>query len=121
MIIYSGGIGPTQDDLTKQAIAEYLNEELIYDQECLEQIKQYYQDRHQSMSSNNLQMALTYKNGQSLKNTTGQACGSLIHKKGCLYVFLPGFPDELEPMFINEVKPYLFEHLSNKQVLASRF
>ncbi|KAA9242795.1 MULTISPECIES: competence/damage-inducible protein A [Aerococcus] len=121
MIIYSGGIGPTQDDLTKQVIAEYLNEELIYDQECLEQIKQYYQDRHQSMSSNNLQMALTFKNGQSLKNETGQACGSLIHKNGCLYVFLPGFPDELEPMFINEVKPYLFEHLSNKQVLASRF
>lgn len=121
VIIYSGGIGPTQDDLTKQMIAEYLKEPLIYDETCLANLKQWLGERHIEMTDNQKRQALTFKNGHTFHNPKGLAVGTAIIKHEHLYIFLPGFPNELEAMFLEEVKPYITEHISTDHVLTSQY
>lgn len=118
-IIFSGGIGPTQDDLTKQTLAAYLGEELVYDSTYLKRIEAHYQKRHIALTDKGKQMAYTFKRGVTLENPKGQACGSAIKKKGHTYIFLPGFPHELKAMWRESVVPYL--NPSQEEVMTSRY
>ncbi len=107
IIIFSGGLGPTDDDMTKETVAKYLDEELVIDEFSLSMIKEYFELKNKEMSPNNKKQALKLKNGECLENMNGTAPGIHIKKNGVHYFLLPGPPSELRPLFESKVMPIL--------------
>lgn len=121
IIIYTGGLGPTRDDLTKESIAQYLDEDLVIDQKALDHVKDHFAKSRRKMNDNNIDMAKTFKNGMLFENKQGQAVGTAIEKNNSLYIILPGPPSEMKAMFLNDVKPYLLENFTDHTVMTSEF
>lgn len=120
LLIFTGGLGPTQDDLTKQTVAGYLEEELVLDEEGLAHIRQWFERSGRNMTKNNEFQALVFENGIAFANPIGQALGTYIEKDGKGYLLLPGPPRELEQMFRQFVKPFLSGRYENQQVISSK-
>ncbi|USB32024.1 competence/damage-inducible protein A [Paenibacillus sp. YPG26] len=111
LIIFSGGIGPTQDDLTKEALAANLGRELHIDRQAMDNIDRFFKDREQPMTENNRRQALAIDGGTPLPNETGLAVGNAITQGDKHYIVLPGPPKELMPMFENQAKPWIMSHV----------
>lgn len=109
LVIASGGLGPTPDDLTKEVIAECMGEELVLHEESLQQIRAYYARVQRDMPKSNIKQAMLPKNGIVLPNHNGTAPGCIIEKNGKIAIMLPGPPHELQMMFTESVQPYLLE------------
>lgn len=107
MIILSGGLGPTADDLTKEICCEVMGEKLVLDEDILEGIRSYFVSRGRQMADNNKKQAYVPENGIVFQNRNGTAPGCGIEKDGKLAIMLPGPPRELKAMFEKEVMPYL--------------
>lgn len=120
LLIFTGGLGPTQDDLTKQTVADHLGEELALDEAGLTRIRQWFERSGRSMTKNNELQALVFKKGLAFANPVGQALGTYIEKDGKGYLLLPGPPRELQQMFLQFVKPFLSRRYEDQQVIASK-
>lgn len=107
IIILSGGLGPTDDDITKETVAKALNLPLEQDDNTLENIKAYFDRMGRVMSENNKKQALKIKGSVLLNNPHGTAPGAFIDLPNGAIILLPGPPSELIPMFNNEVIPKL--------------
>lgn len=107
LIITTGGLGPTEDDLTKETGAEYFDEELVLDERALKRIENYFNKVGRKMTENNRKQAFVPKNSTVLYNDNGTAPGIIIEKNNKILVMLPGPPKETVPMFEQQVKPYL--------------
>lgn len=108
LIITTGGLGPTEDDLTKETAAEYFGEKLVLDEKAFNRIKTYFDRTGRVMTQNNVKQAMVPENNcMVLYNDNGTAPGIIIEKNGKMIVMLPGPPRETVPMFVNQVKPYL--------------
>lgn len=107
IIITTGGLGPTMDDLSKEVVAEYLKMELVLHNPSLDRIKNYFHAINRPMSENNAKQAMFPKEAIILQNNKGTAPGAIIEKDDRMYVILPGPPFELQPMFHDYVIPYL--------------
>ncbi|MFB5759655.1 competence/damage-inducible protein A [Paenibacillus medicaginis] len=118
IILFSGGLGPTQDDLTKDAIASVLGRELHIDRLSMDKIEGFFRDRGVEMTENNRRQALTIAGATPLKNETGLAVGNALVQEGKYYVILPGPPKELKPMFEQEAKPWILQHALGGSVKA---
>lgn len=105
IIILTGGIGPTQDDLTKLALAKCLRLTLEVDEANLQQIAQAKNCSAAALSAGDRRMAWQFPGAQPLKNKKGMAWGSLFEHQGITYVVLPGVPRECRTMFTEEVLP----------------
>ena len=117
MIIFTGGLGPTPDDLTKEVCSEYFGKELFLDKEIADGIEQYFKDRNRSMPESNLKQALVPEGAKVLYNSCGTAPGFIMEKDSKIMVILPGPPHEMTAMFKNGVKPYL-EEKSDSVILS---
>ncbi|MEI4788857.1 competence/damage-inducible protein A [Bacillus sp. FJAT-53060] len=118
-IIFSGGLGPTKDDLTKETIANTLGKELVLNEEAFESIQDYFQKTGRDMSPNNRKQALVLEGSDVLVNRFGMAPGMFIQEEDTFYILLPGPPSELHPMFENELKPLISEKLGLKEKIVS--
>ena len=107
LVITTGGLGPTTDDLTRESIAGALDEELIYDQEVEKAIRQRFQQLEREMPEINLRQCYRPKNAEILKNPYGTAPGLFLNKNGKILVMLPGPAREMHPMFEQQVIPRL--------------
>lgn len=107
IIITTGGIGPTQDDLTKETIAEYFGLEMVVDEESLKNIKNFFQSIHKDATTNNYKQAYFPKGSIILDNGCGTAPGCILEVDGKIVIVLPGPPNELQHMFTTKVLPYL--------------
>ena len=107
IIITTGGLGPTCDDLTKNAIAEALGKALVYDEEQGERLKGYFARRHKEMTENNLQQVYLPEGCIPLTNDWGSAPGCIIEEENLTVIMLPGPPRECEMMMRHRVLPYL--------------
>ena len=107
IVILSGGLGPTDDDITKETIAKVLNLPLEEDEETLERIEAYFKLTGRAMSKNNKKQALKIKGSVILENDHGTAPGIFLEVPNGAVVLLPGPPLELVPMFNNKVVPML--------------
>ena len=107
LVITTGGLGPTTDDLTRESIAEALDEELVYDQEVEKAIRQRFQQLEREMPEINLRQCYRPKNAEILKNPYGTAPGLFLNKNGKILVMLPGPAREMHPMFEQQVIPRL--------------
>ncbi|GKU82549.1 competence/damage-inducible protein A [Niallia sp. NCCP-28] len=120
LLIFTGGLGPTKDDLTKETIAKHMGLELIFDKEALESIKEYFVKTNRAMTENNKKQALVLDGCKVLKNNHGMAPGMFLAKNNCHYMLLPGPPSEMQPMFATYGISALQEKLMNKEVILSR-
>lgn len=110
ILILSGGLGPTKDDLTKEIAAKVCGQKLIEDQEALKRLKEYFTSTKRKMTENNLKQAMVPENCTVLYNDNGTAPGMVIHASdGKKVILLPGPPSELLPMFHRQVEPVLQE------------
>lgn len=112
VIILTGGLGPTQDDLTKETIAEYLKLPLILDENSLKKIREYFQKRQREMPINNMKQAMLPKGATAIPNQKGTAPGVILEKGGKTVIMLPGPPFEMEPMLKDYVIPFLSKKTS---------
>lgn len=114
VIILTGGLGPTEDDLTKEVTARAFGLELKEDPHSRELIEQYmkgYEKNHpgRRIAANNWKQALVPEGAIVLDNANGTAPGLIIEENGKTAILLPGPPNEMQPMFMNQVYPYLRE------------
>ncbi|MBO0959077.1 competence/damage-inducible protein A [Neobacillus sp. MM2021_6] len=100
MIIFTGGLGPTKDDLTKETIARHIGKELVMDQTALDSIELYFKRTNRVMTENNRKQALVLAGSLILPNDHGMAPGMVLESNSHVYVLLPGPPKEMEPMFL---------------------
>jgi nicotinamide-nucleotide amidase len=107
LVITTGGLGPTKDDLTKEAAAEYFNRKLILNEAELKKIESYFKKRNMVMSENNKKQALIPEGAMVLVNDNGTAPGCIIEQDGKILVVLPGPPSEMKAMYEKAVFPYL--------------
>ena len=117
LIILSGGLGPTEDDLTKETVAKVFNDTLVLDEDELNKIKQYFVNTKRTFSKNNEKQAYIPSNGMKLINNNGTAPGVVFKDKEKIAILLPGPPKELVPMFKEEVVPYL-EQFQNSSIYS---
>ncbi|MGP6140043.1 competence/damage-inducible protein A [Jeotgalibaca sp. A127] len=121
LLIFTGGLGPTQDDVTKETVAYHLQENLILDDTALANIKSYFELSGRKMTENNRKQALYFENGIGFPNRNGHALGTFIEKGEHLYLLVPGPPKELTLMFDNEILPFLEKYLGgSRQSLVSK-
>lgn len=106
ILITTGGLGPTYDDVTKKAVAEYFGVGMKLDERSMEKIRALEVKMNRSIESNKLQ-AMVPEGSTVFFNDTGFAPGVAIEKGGKTVIMLPGPPNEMQPMFINSVEPYL--------------
>ncbi|AKG35148.1 competence/damage-inducible protein A [Paenibacillus durus] len=121
LILFTGGIGPTEDDLTKDALAASLGRGLHIDQMAMEHVDRFFKGRGVPMTENNRRQALVIDDSTPLPNETGLAVGLAIRHESNYYIVLPGPPREMKPMFTEQAKPWLQQHaLTNEMPLYSK-
>ena len=108
MIIMTGGLGPTKDDLTKEMLAEYFNRKLVLDQKAYDMLeKKIFKFGMKTISDSNRKQALVPENAIILYNYHGTAPGYILENDGKTAILFPGPPKEMEPMFKNACELYL--------------
>ena len=107
MIITTGGLGPTQDDLTKETIAKAMGDTIIQHPQCLHDLIANYERAGREMTENNLKQANMPSTAEPLPNDQGSAPGFWLEKDGKIITAMPGPPREMTRMFELQVKPRL--------------
>ncbi len=107
MVIATGGLGPTKDDLSKEVAAEFFGKKLIIDEESLQRIRDSFERRGLPLTSGNMKQAYIIEGSRPIPNDYGTAPGILLEEKGKILILLPGPPKEMVPMFENYVVPFL--------------
>lgn len=121
LVIISGGLGPTKDDLTKQTVAQLLGVKLVEDAPAMAKIRQHFSTAERPMTPNNRLQALYPQGSQPLKNRTGMAVGAFYQDPDAADIMLlPGPPSEAEPMFAEQGVPLLKATYHRSEYLDSR-
>lgn len=109
IVLLSGGLGPTQDDLTKETAAKVMGRKLVADDESRAQIAAYFEQKGVQPTENNWKQAMIPEGAVVLENRNGTAPGVIIREGESHVILLPGPPAEMMPMFEESVVPYLNE------------
>ncbi len=120
IVILTGGLGPTTDDLTKEAVARVLGRELQFSEDVWQTIVARMQRFGRSIPENNRKQAYVPEGGFVLPNPNGTAPGVAIESNGKLIALLPGPPREMQPMFSDHVRPLLLRMTGEPGVIHSR-
>ncbi len=107
IVVITGGLGPTKDDITKHTICDFFNTELILNNSVLEFVQQIFSKRNLPMLESNNQQALLPKNCEVLWNKNGTAPGMWFNENKTIYISLPGVPFEMKSIFAEEAIPKL--------------
>ena len=118
VIITTGGLGPTQDDITREAIAELLNEELRIDMALAQELKSFFARRGLEMPPSNIKQALVIPSAQIIPNPRGIAPGWWVEKEERTIIAMPGPPGEMQLMWDKEVFPKLQQ--KSEAIILSR-
>lgn len=110
LVITTGGLGPTKDDLTKEVAFEYFEKESVVHKESLKIIEGYFNKLGKPMSESNKKQAYFPKDAIILPNNNGTAPGCIIDEEGKILITLPGPPKEMKPMFEEAAVPYLLKY-----------
>ena len=117
IIITSGGLGPTPDDLTKEICCEFFSKKCVLHRESLERMSSYFASKGLEMTENNKKQAMLPTDCTVFPNDNGTAPGCAIEKNGKHILMLPGPPGELKPMFFNYAAKYL-KRFSDKTIIS---
>jgi len=117
IIICTGGLGPTKDDITKYTAAKFFNTNLVFDQEVMDHVKQIFQRFNRNMPEINKGQAEVLANCEVLFNDWGTAPGMWVHQDGKVYIFLPGVPFEMKNLMTFRVLPKLNDFQTEEKVV----
>ncbi|HEL2056429.1 TPA: competence/damage-inducible protein A [Streptococcus suis] len=118
LVILCGGLGPTEDDLTKQTLATFLGRNLVFDDEAMAKLDRFFASRPGRVRTpNNERQAQIVEGSHALQNPAGLAVGGMIEQNGVTYIVFPGPPSELKAMFSESLLPLLSQ---SQQQLYSR-
>jgi nicotinamide-nucleotide amidase len=117
LIIISGGLGPTKDDLTKKTLTEYFDSELIINPEVLAHIEVLFAQRGIRVSEMNRMQAMLPVNCRVLKNPSGTAAGMWFERGGSIFVSLPGVPYELKDIYYQSLLPELHKVITGNVIV----
>jgi nicotinamide-nucleotide amidase len=120
LLIFTGGLGPTKDDLTKETIAKLFNKDLVHDENSLRYITNYFVQTNRKMTENNKKQALIIKGATVFPNENGMAPGMAFTQDGITCIMLPGPPSEMKPMFTKYAIPFLHSKMDVQTRLYSR-
>ncbi|MEO3945027.1 competence/damage-inducible protein A [Gorillibacterium sp. CAU 1737] len=120
LIICTGGLGPTQDDLTKDVLAERLNRKLVVDRPAMDKMTSFFKVRKMEMVASNARQAMTLEGSVTLVNDTGLAVGTAVSQEGKHYILLPGPPKEMKPMFRDYALPWIRSIMTDEVPLFSK-
>jgi nicotinamide-nucleotide amidase len=120
IVITSGGIGPTQDDLTREIVAEVMGRKLIQDAGMLEQVEAHFRRRGRPMTPNNIRQSYMPEGATPVKNPNGTAPSFVVEDARGIIFSLPGVPVEMKWLFENEVEPYLRKKYNLAEVIHYR-
>lgn len=107
LIVISGGLGPTEDDLTRETVAEVFNKKLILNEECLQHIREVFEKFGTKMTENNIKQAYIPEGAILMKNTEGTAPGFILEDNETVIAVMPGPPREMKKMLEESLIPYL--------------
>src|SRR5699024_6555944 len=120
IIIVSGGLGPTEDDLTREAFQEMSHLPLDYDEHTMSNIQAFYKKQGIIMPSNNNRQARIFSWAYICNNKLRMAPGMILTFKNVKWIFLPGVPTEMKQIAGDDVFPYLIQEMSEYEVIESR-
>ncbi len=120
IVITSGGLGPTVDDITMSTLAAILGRDLVLDKSVLKEVKSYFRSRHLKFPRESIRQAYIPEGVICVKNKIGSAPGLIADYEGTVIICLPGPPREIEPMFDEGIIPYLKKKLGATSVIRSR-
>ncbi|MBQ8995030.1 MAG: competence/damage-inducible protein A [Oscillospiraceae bacterium] len=109
VVVFCGGLGPTEDDLTKETVAKSFDKKLVFDESVYEEIETFFKSRGMEPKENNRKQAYVPEGAIVLHNPNGTAPGIIIKKGNQAVVMLPGPPKELQPLFEDSAANYLRE------------
>lgn len=117
IILLTGGLGPTADDITKPLLCEYFNTTLVVNEEALNNVKNIFINiLHRPLTDRNIKQAEVPASCQVIQNKRGTAPGMLFEKKGKIFVSMPGVPHEMKGMITESVIPYLKNHFGTNYI-----
>lgn len=117
VVLITGGLGPTSDDITKQTLCEYFNTHLVVNDEVLEMITKMMVRRNYSMNQNNMRQAEVPESCKVLKNAAGTAPGMWFEKEGTIYISMPGVPSEMKHLMNEHVIPELNKRFRSQVII----
>lgn len=120
LVITSGGLGPTQGDITKEVTAKVFERSIIIHEPSLDRIKAYFIKRKADMPPNNIRQAMLPEGAVAIANENGTAPGVILEHNNKIIINLPGPPHELEAMFSRSVIPYLQSKFGIQGIIISR-
>jgi nicotinamide-nucleotide amidase len=121
IIISTGGLGPTEDDITRKIFARVLKRHLVLNDEILERLRTRFARRNMPMPEINSRQALVMEGAEILANRNGTAPGMMIQEGKCTVVMLPGPPREMRPMFDEAIAPVLKQRVGDLVILRRKF
>ena len=119
-IVMTGGIGPTQDDITREAVCEVTGREMVFSEDYADRLREWWSRRGREMPQSNLRQAYYPAGAEMLPNPRGTAPGLVLEHEGKLIFCVPGVPAEMEHLMFAEVLPRLASASGKEQVIASR-
>jgi nicotinamide-nucleotide amidase len=118
LILITGGLGPTKDDITKQTLCKYFNTSLVFSEEAYKNVENLFYHRGVAVTEINRLQAMVPANCRVIPNRNGTAPGMWFEKDGCIYVSMPGVPFEMKAIMELEIIPQLLNKLN--QVIIHR-
>ena len=120
VIVTTGGLGPTVDDITREAVAQAMGRELVYDEGLARSIEAFFQQRGYTMSENNRRQARIPEGAIPIENPVGTAPCFIVEDQRGIVISLPGVPREMKYLMEHTVLPYLREKLGLSQIIKAR-
>ena len=118
IIFTTGGLGPTKDDITREAIANTLGEEMVVQEEAVVQLQNYFEARGLKMPSHNLKQASLIPSASSIPNRRGTAPGWWVERDGNTIVAMPGPPSEMQAMWQEDIVPRLKQIVTDSVIIS---
>ena len=120
LVVVTGGLGPTHDDITRACVVNFFNTELVENEEVLENINMLFSKRNRELTEVNRAQALVPKISEPIKNMHGTAPGMWIEKNNKIFIIMPGVPYEMKAMMNNFIRPKLSGLLKESDIVIKR-
>jgi len=117
LVVITGGLGPTEDDITKQTLAEYFGTKLVENQDVLNDLKRFIEARNLTMNKLNIKQAELPESCTVVRNTIGTAAGMWFEKDETVFISMPGVPFEMKKMFEESFMPMLLSHFKTPEIV----
>ncbi len=117
LVIITGGLGPTKDDITKQTLAKYFNTKLTLNEDVLEDVKRFVKSKGFGLNESNMKQAEVPENCKIIRNKNGTAAGMWFEKDNTIVISMPAVPFEMKEMFSNSVLPLLQEKFNLPKII----